>query len=58
MIHAGYGGSGGVVHFYKELNAPATIGDDSDDSIGNFMRKRASIQTLSYVPHENSVTRF
>ena len=48
----------GVVHFCKELIAPATIGDNSDDSIGNFMRNRASIQTLSYVPHENSVTRF
>jgi hypothetical protein len=49
---------GGVVHFCKELIAPATIGDDSYDSMGNFMRKRASIQTLSYVPHENSVARF
>jgi hypothetical protein len=26
-----------VVHFYKELNAPATNEDKCDDSMGNFM---------------------
>ena len=27
-----------VVHFSKELNAPATTEDESDDTMGNLMR--------------------
>jgi hypothetical protein len=47
-----------VVHLCKELNAPATNEDKSDDSLGNFMQNGASVQNTLYVPHENSVTRF
>jgi hypothetical protein len=47
-----------VVHFCKELNAPATNENKLMTQWAILCGIEASVQNTLYVPHKNSVTRF